>query len=82
MQRSFISSRTPVFSGLCGILVAATLSWGCTLNKTTDTTVESSNLTSTQLTVGAIPDQDPEKLQRMYVILEDYLSDEQGVPFT
>ncbi|MBW4652099.1 MAG: putative selenate ABC transporter substrate-binding protein [Kaiparowitsia implicata GSE-PSE-MK54-09C] len=29
---------------------------------------------------GAIPDQDPEKLQRLYGILSDYLSEELGVP--
>jgi phosphonate transport system substrate-binding protein len=32
------------------------------------------------LTVGAIPDQDPEKLQRLYGKLADYLSAELGVP--
>lgn len=32
------------------------------------------------LTVGAIPDQDPEKLQRLYTKLADYLAAELGVP--
>ncbi|WP_008314113.1 putative selenate ABC transporter substrate-binding protein [Leptolyngbya sp. PCC 6406] len=32
------------------------------------------------LQVGAIPDQDPEKVQRLYEILADYLSTELGVP--
>ena len=32
------------------------------------------------LTVGAIPDQDPEQLQRLYGLLSDYLSTELGVP--
>lgn len=32
------------------------------------------------LTVGAIPDQDPEKLQRLYSKLSDYLTQELGVP--
>ncbi|MEO0349918.1 MAG: putative selenate ABC transporter substrate-binding protein [Cyanobacteria bacterium P01_A01_bin.15] len=32
------------------------------------------------LTVGAIPDQDPEKLQRLYGLLSDYLSAELEVP--
>ncbi|EDX87453.1 phosphonate ABC transporter, periplasmic phosphonate-binding protein [Synechococcus sp. PCC 7335] len=34
------------------------------------------------LRVGAIPDQDPEKLQRLYGILSEYLSQELGVPVT
>lgn len=32
------------------------------------------------LTAGAIPDQDPEQLQRLYTKLADYLEDELGVP--
>ncbi len=32
------------------------------------------------LTIGAIPDQDPEKLQRLYGGLAEYLSEELGVP--
>jgi phosphonate transport system substrate-binding protein len=32
------------------------------------------------LTAGAIPDQDPEKLQRLYTILAEYLEAELGVP--
>ena len=32
------------------------------------------------LSVGAIPDQDPEKLQRLYEKLTNYLSIELGVP--
>ena len=30
--------------------------------------------------IGAIPDQDPEKLQRRFGLLAEYLSDELGVP--
>ncbi|MGG6296480.1 putative selenate ABC transporter substrate-binding protein [Leptolyngbya sp. AN02str] len=41
----------------------------------------SNGTTATQpLVTGAIPDQDPEKLQRLYGILSDYLSQELGVP--
>lgn len=32
------------------------------------------------ITIGAIPDQDPEQLQRLYGPLADYLSDELGIP--
>lgn len=34
------------------------------------------------LVAGAIPDQDPEKLQRLYSLLSDYLEAELGVPVT
>ena len=36
--------------------------------------------TEETLTIGAIPDQDPEKLQRQYQKLSDYLSAELGIP--
>lgn len=39
----------------------------------------SSDATVEALSVGAIPDQDPEKLQRLYAKLSDYLSAELGV---
>lgn len=32
------------------------------------------------ITIGAIPDQDPEQLQRLYGTLSDYLTEELGVP--
>ncbi len=38
------------------------------------------SVSSEPLSVGAIPDQDPEKLQRLYSKLSDYLSAELGVP--
>ena len=36
--------------------------------------------TEETLTLGAIPDEDPELLQRQYQLLSDYLSEELGVP--
>ncbi|MEM6501539.1 MAG: putative selenate ABC transporter substrate-binding protein [Cyanobacteria bacterium P01_C01_bin.89] len=36
--------------------------------------------TEETLTLGAIPDEDPERLQRQYQLLSDYLSAELGVP--
>lgn len=69
----------------------ASLSWGCTPNQSTvgdaggsaessaDVSGADTSVEQAQLTVGAIPDQDPEKLQRLYGILSDYLSDELGV---
>lgn len=82
MQRRLIPRQSPVISGLCGILVTAALSWGCTPNETTAVGGESADSTQAQLTVGAIPDQDPEKLQRLYGILADYLSAELDVEVT
>ncbi|MEL6555018.1 MAG: putative selenate ABC transporter substrate-binding protein [Cyanobacteria bacterium J06621_11] len=72
-----------VFSTLLSVLLAASLGWGCAsqdsredpVTAATDTEAASQNT----LNVGAIPDQDPEKLQRLYGILADYLSEELGV---
>lgn len=36
--------------------------------------------TTSTFTIGAIPDQDPEKLQRLYGAVANYLSEELGVP--
>ncbi|MEO0770228.1 MAG: putative selenate ABC transporter substrate-binding protein [Cyanobacteria bacterium J06649_4] len=84
MQRQPIYSRRSIISGLCGLLLSAAVGFGCTAQTTGNTDVDSA-ATDTQadsaaLTVGAIPDQDPEKLQRLYGILADYLSEELGVP--
>lgn len=57
---------------------------GCAPSETTGTTTSdgavAENLSAAPLSVGAIPDQDPEKLQRLYSKLADYLSAELGVP--
>ena len=72
-----------VFSSLCGLLIAGTLGWGCAPQGNSDSasepTAASQPSEQAELTVGAIPDQDPEKLQRLYGILADYLSAELGV---
>ncbi|MGB3292033.1 MAG: putative selenate ABC transporter substrate-binding protein [Phormidesmis sp.] len=61
--------------------MAATL--GCTSSSVVSEEVRPDSTTSTvPLSVGAIPDQDPEKLQRLYSKLADYLSKELGVPVT
>ncbi|MEL7356866.1 MAG: putative selenate ABC transporter substrate-binding protein [Cyanobacteria bacterium J06560_6] len=64
----------------CGLLIASSLSWGCAAQVDSQGGVEGD--IETELTVGAIPDQDPEKLQRLYGILTDYLSKELGVLVT
>ncbi|MEO1387391.1 MAG: putative selenate ABC transporter substrate-binding protein [Cyanobacteria bacterium J06634_6] len=71
----------PVIPAACGLLIATSMSWGCTANPASEDVQSSENIDA-ELTVGAIPDQDPEKLQRLYGILADYLSEELGVPVT
>ncbi|MEO0805420.1 MAG: putative selenate ABC transporter substrate-binding protein [Cyanobacteria bacterium J06643_4] len=84
MQRQPIYSRRSIISGFCGLLLSAAVGFGCTAQTTGDTDVNGAatdaQANSAALTVGAIPDQDPEKLQRLYGILADYLSEELGVP--
>ena len=80
-----ICRRRSVIASLCGLLVSATVSWSCTpQSETTDPGSPGATSSDTEelatLSVGAIPDQDPEKLQRLYGILSDYLSEELGVP--
>ncbi len=67
-------------------MLSASTGWGCSSDPAElaqDSGAATLAETSAQtLTVGAIPDQDPEKLQRLYGILAEYLSDELGVPVT
>lgn len=87
---TFLFRRRSVVSGICGLLLVTAL--GCTSNSpnkdpaSSDTSSDSSVATSSgevkPLQVGAIPDQDPEKLQRLYDKLTNYLSVELGVPVT
>ena len=75
-----LRSRT-VFSGLCGLVLL--FSAGCGAPNTADGPAASEEAALNEmepLSVGAIPDQDPEKLQRLYSKLSDYLSAELGVP--
>lgn len=73
-----------VISGLCGLLLLTVL--GCTSSSSSKDSatgkaiVPVKNSVSETLSVGAIPDQDPEKLQRLYAKLADYLSEELDVP--
>ena len=74
--------RRSVILGACGFLIL--LGLGCTPNEASQSESASADssaelLTTEPLTVGAIPDQDPEKLQRLYGKLSDYLSAELGV---
>ena len=82
--------RRSAIVGICGLLLAGAV--GCAGNDIADSsTVLDGNPSSEQsasssdvepLSVGAIPDQDPEKLQRLYEKLTNYLSVELGVPVT
>ncbi len=83
MKLSVIYRRRSVISGICGFFLV--LGLGCAPNgvspsSTTSPETSSEPLSSDPLKVGAIPDQDPEKLQRLYGKLSDYLSAELGVP--
>jgi len=83
MKLSVTYRRRSVISGICGFFLV--LGLGCAPNEvspssTTSPETSSEPLSSESLKVGAIPDQDPEKLQRLYGKLSDYLSAELGVP--
>ena len=58
----------------CGPSDSSSTSSSSTADSAADSTTEET------LTLGAIPDQDPEKLQRQYEKLSTYLSEELGVP--
>lgn len=72
--RRFIQRKETLFS-LILILITSISAAGCA-PVGTPTGAES---TGRPFTIGAIPDQDPEKLQRLYGKLADYLSTELGV---
>ncbi|WP_071776918.1 putative selenate ABC transporter substrate-binding protein [Synechococcus sp. PCC 7335] len=57
----------------------SSIGWGCGDSQRQGVGISAPAQT---LRVGAIPDQDPEKLQRLYGILSEYLSQELGVPVT
>ncbi len=82
MQRRSKSRTVSVISGLCGWLAASAVSWSCTSADVNNAPEAQQPLAQQTLTVGAIPDQDPQKLQRLYGILADYLSAELGVEVT
>ena len=70
------------------VVLVSSIGWSCDTNQVQRQEQESQEqpadtATPTQtLTVGAIPDQDPEKLQRLYGTLSEYLSQELGVSVT
>ncbi|MEB3269893.1 MAG: putative selenate ABC transporter substrate-binding protein [Leptolyngbya sp.] len=68
--------RRRLLAGLMGSALAVAIA-ACGGNSTPD---PSASETVPPLQVGAIPDQDPEKVQRLYQTLTDYLSAELGVP--
>ncbi len=72
--------RRSAIYGICSLLIVTAL--GCTSGSDISENVERPDSTmhsTTPLSVGAIPDQDPEKLQRLYGKLADYLSEALGV---
>ena len=82
MKLSVTYRRRSVISGICGFFLV--LGLGCAPSEvspssTASPETSSEPLSSEPLKVGAIPDQDPEKLQRLYGKLSDYLSAELGV---
>lgn len=82
MAKTVFRSRRSVIAGLCSLLLFSTL--GCAAGEPGEPDAvagEAAAPASTEpLSVGAIPDQDPEKLQRLYGKLAAYLSAELGVP--
>lgn len=69
-----------LFSAFC-LLSLSLLSCGTpAVNNGTNSPETGASETVQPLVTGAIPDQDPEKLQRLYGLLADYLSTELGVP--
>jgi phosphonate transport system substrate-binding protein len=67
-------TRTTRLLAAAGLLLAACLGAGCA-NRS-----GASGGSQTTFNIGAIPDQDPQELQRRYSTLSDYLSSALGVP--
>ena len=59
------------------LVAAAALAGGCGSQTTGDAAAAGGGDAKT-LNIGAIPDQDPEQLQRLYPVVADYLSDKLG----
>lgn len=76
--------RRSFLLALCGLMLSASVGWSCSsdVEPAEVDSVDAAATSAPTLTVGAIPDQDPEKLQRLYGILSEYLSEELGVPVT
>ncbi|HEY9880075.1 MAG TPA: putative selenate ABC transporter substrate-binding protein [Leptolyngbyaceae cyanobacterium] len=76
--------RRTLISGLSSLLLLLPLA-ACAPQNASNQSAANQNEQTAQsevmpLEVGAIPDQDPEKLQRLYTKLADYLEKELGVP--
>ncbi|OLP16865.1 putative selenate ABC transporter substrate-binding protein [Leptolyngbya sp. 'hensonii'] len=67
---------------LAGLLTSIVFSLGACSSEPSATNPSPTSGKGTPLAVGAIPDQDPEKLQRLYSKLAKYLEAELGVPVT
>lgn len=77
-----VGLRRSLVAGLFGVLVGLSLG-ACAPSDSNSTATAGDGAATEQvipLTAGAIPDQDPEKLQRLYSQLADYLEAELGVP--
>lgn len=76
--------RRSVLLAFCSLLLSASVSWSCSSEPANQAQIDPVQTEDSEqtLTVGAIPDQDPERLQRLYAVLSDYLSEELGVPVT
>lgn len=76
--------RRTVISGLSSLLLllplAACVPSASDQSASNQETEQAATTETVPLEVGAIPDQDPEKLQRLYTKLADYLEKELGVP--
>ena len=82
VNRGYLFRRRSVVTGILSSLLAITL-LGCGSKPVNQgRRAESASNDVEPLSVGAIPDQDPEKLQRLYDQLTNYLSVELGVPVT
>jgi phosphonate transport system substrate-binding protein len=78
-EDDMVSMARGILAGLFSLVVLLPLV-ACAPATTEESGVESGGKSVIPLTAGAIPDQDPEKLQRLYTKLADYLEAELGVP--
>ncbi|HUP69251.1 MAG TPA: putative selenate ABC transporter substrate-binding protein [Acidimicrobiales bacterium] len=68
-------------SALLALVLLALLATACGRDSDNDFSTSSVGADSKDpLKIGAIPDQDPEKLQRLYGTVADYLEEELGIP--
>jgi phosphonate transport system substrate-binding protein len=72
--------QRPLFATLMPALLAVLLPLAACAPSASDSSATPEAQSTPPLVTGAIPDQDPEQLQRLYSKLSDYLSQELGVP--